>query len=77
MEVDVFVRLAQAYRPFCPRLRRGNSAMDLEEVTLYCPLSDARIAKSELEKSQSGEGRKETSWVTVHGAVHPDLCCGR
>lgn len=51
--------------------------MDLEEVTLYCPLSDARIAKSELEKSQSGEGRKETSWVTVHGAVHPDLCCGR
>lgn len=76
LEVDVFMRLAQAYRPCCPQLSSGNSAMDLEEVTLYYPFSDACLARSRLEQSQSREGRKETSWAPVPGAAHPELCVG-
>lgn len=51
LEVEVFMMLAQAYRPFCPSLRSSNSAMDLEEVTLFYPFSGACPARSWLEKS--------------------------
>lgn len=59
LEVDVFVRLAQAYRPFCPGLRSGNSAMDLEEVTLFYLFSGACPARSWLEKSLGRVGWRQ------------------